>query len=90
MVRGDTKDRKGDKENNLASYAVDAHNKNYEFWKRDSLAVHLFSKEITYQKLDYGKDTASEVFLKISRNPFAVTILILGNSICFTLLKCAS
>lgn len=42
-----------DKNNSLASYAVDAQNKSFEFWKRDSLAVHLFSKEIAYQKLDY-------------------------------------
>jgi REP element-mobilizing transposase RayT len=35
---------KTDKENHLASYAVDAHNKNYEFWKRNSLAVHLLAK----------------------------------------------
>jgi len=44
---------KVDKEDGLASYTVDAHNKNCEFWKRDSLAVHFFSKEIAYQKLDY-------------------------------------
>ena len=44
---------KSDKGNSLGSDAVDAHNKNYEFWKRDSLAVHLFSKVVAYQKLDY-------------------------------------
>ena len=37
---------KTDKGNSPASFAVNAHNKDYEFWKRDSLAVHLFSKEI--------------------------------------------
>ncbi len=44
---------KSDKGNSLGSYAVDANNKNYEFWKRDSLAVHLFSKVVACQKLDY-------------------------------------
>jgi REP element-mobilizing transposase RayT len=44
---------KTDKDNNLAFYAVNAHNKNFEFWQRDSLAVHLFTKEVAYQKLDY-------------------------------------
>ncbi|MBS1665868.1 MAG: transposase [Bacteroidetes bacterium] len=39
--------------NVLQSYAVDAHNKKYEFWQRDSLAVHLFTKEVAFQKLDY-------------------------------------
>jgi len=39
--------------NSLKDYAVDAHNKKYEFWQRDSLAVHLFTREVAYQKLDY-------------------------------------
>jgi len=43
---------KSDKANSLGSYMVDAHNKIIEFWKRDSLAVHLFSKVVAYQKLD--------------------------------------
>lgn len=25
----------------------------YEFWQRDSLAVHLYNPDIAYQKLDY-------------------------------------
>ena len=37
----------------LSIYEVDAHNKLYEFWQRDSLAVHLYTKEVAYQKLDY-------------------------------------
>ena len=37
----------------LANYAIDAHNKNYEFWQRDPLAIKLFSKEMAFQKLDY-------------------------------------
>ena len=39
--------------NRLASYSVDAANKEYEFWKRDSLAVYLYTKEVAYRKLDY-------------------------------------
>ena len=39
--------------NRLTSYQVDAANKKYEFWQRDSLAVHLYTKEVAYQKLDY-------------------------------------
>jgi len=42
-----------DKDNDLASYAVTASNKSYEFWQRDPLAVHLYTKEVAYQKLDY-------------------------------------
>ncbi len=42
------------KENNeLNNYAVNAANKQYEFWQRDSLAIHLYDEGIAYQKLDY-------------------------------------
>jgi REP element-mobilizing transposase RayT len=37
----------------LSAYAVDAKNKKYEFWQRDSLAVHLYTSEVAYQKLEY-------------------------------------
>ena len=37
----------------LIKYSVSASNKEYEFWKRDSLAIHLFSQDIAFQKLDY-------------------------------------
>ena len=40
-------------ENALNLYAVHAANKKYEFWQRDSLAIHLYDQEIAYQKLDY-------------------------------------
>jgi REP element-mobilizing transposase RayT len=60
---------KGDKESNLASYAVDAHNKNYEFWKGDSLAVHLFSKEIAYQKLDYTHHNPCTEYWQLAKKP---------------------
>ncbi len=37
----------------LSSYAVATNNKDYEFWQRDSLAVHLYTQDVAYQKLDY-------------------------------------
>ena len=37
----------------LEDYAVEAHNKKYEFWQRNSLAVSLYTREVAYQKLDY-------------------------------------
>jgi REP element-mobilizing transposase RayT len=37
----------------LSLYAVDASNKLYEFWQRDSLAIHLLSREMALQKLNY-------------------------------------
>jgi REP element-mobilizing transposase RayT len=42
-----------DDANALRNYAIEAPNKIYEFWKRDSLAVHLYTPDIAYQKLDY-------------------------------------
>ena len=43
------------KDNNMSitAYAVDVHNKSYEFWQRDSLAVYLYTKEVAFQKLNY-------------------------------------
>jgi REP element-mobilizing transposase RayT len=46
--------------NKLLSYQVNASNKKYEFWQRDPLAIHLYSKKVAFQKLDY-----------IHRNPLA-------------------
>ncbi len=40
----------GDK---LTPYAVNADNKKYEFWQRDSLAIPLFTKKVALQKLKY-------------------------------------
>jgi putative transposase len=44
----------------LEQFRVNASNKQFEFWKRDSLAIHLYSPEVAYQKLEY-----------IHRNPLA-------------------
>lgn len=40
-------------EESLSGYKVDAANKQYEFWQRDSLAIPLHTKEVAFQKLDY-------------------------------------
>ena len=37
----------------LSKYAADAHNKKYTFWQGDSLAVHLYSRQVMLQKLNY-------------------------------------
>ena len=37
----------------LSKYAVNAHNKEYEFWQRDPLAIHLYSRHVMMQKLNY-------------------------------------
>jgi REP element-mobilizing transposase RayT len=38
---------------NLASFYVDAANKEFEFWQRDSLAVRLYTRNVAFQKLHY-------------------------------------
>ncbi|RTL59378.1 MAG: transposase [Sphingobacteriales bacterium] len=53
----------------LADYAVDAHNKQYEFWQRDSLAVLLYSKEVTYQKLDYIHGNPLKEHWQLAKEP---------------------
>ena len=37
----------------LANYTVNAQNKKYEFWQRDSLAIELYSPNVAFQKLTY-------------------------------------
>ncbi len=37
----------------LSAYKVEAANKKYEFWQRDSLAIPLFTKKVAIQKLNY-------------------------------------
>ena len=39
--------------NELMNYYTNAVNKNHEFWRRDPVAIHLYSPEVAYQKLDY-------------------------------------
>jgi putative transposase len=37
----------------LEKFVVTAPNKKYEFWQRDSLAIHLYSRKVMLQKLNY-------------------------------------
>ncbi len=60
---------KKDEDNSLAAFAVNAHNKKYEFWKRDSLAIHLFSQEIAYQKLDYTHYNPCTEYWQLAKEP---------------------
>ncbi len=42
--------------NKLSKYWVDANNKDFEFWQRDPMAIHLFTTDVAYQKMDYIHD----------------------------------
>jgi putative transposase len=44
---------KQDPNSDLEKYAVVARNKKYEFWQRDPLAIHLYTRPVAYQKMDY-------------------------------------
>ncbi len=37
----------------LSRFYVDASNKQFEFWQRDSLGIELYSPNVIHQKLDY-------------------------------------
>ena len=53
----------------LALYAIDAHNKKHEFWQRDTLAVHLYTKEVAFQKLDYLHNNSTAVHWQLVKDP---------------------
>ncbi len=42
-----------EKDNNLDDYKVNAIDRNYNFWQRDSLNIELFSASVFHQKLNY-------------------------------------
>ena len=53
----------------LDSYMVDASNKKYEFWQRDSLAIPLFSREVALQKLNYIHNNPVSEYWQLSDEP---------------------
>jgi len=56
-------------EDRLNDYAVEAPNKEYEFWQRDSLAVQLFTREVAYQKLDYTHYNPVQEHWQLTKDP---------------------
>jgi len=42
-----------EKDNNLKAYEVNAIDRKYNFWQRDSLNIELFTAEVFNQKLNY-------------------------------------
>ncbi|WP_300597177.1 transposase [Niabella sp.] len=53
----------------LSSYKVSAINKQYEFWQRDPLAIHLYTKKVAYQKLDYIHYNPCQAHWKLVTDP---------------------
>jgi len=53
----------------LLFYRVEADNKNHEFWQRDSLAIHLYSRKVAFQKLDYIHYNPLAKHWKLTKDP---------------------
>jgi putative transposase len=53
----------------LAKYAVMANNKRYEFWQRDSLAIHLYTRAVAMQKLRYLHNNPIAPHWQLSTTP---------------------
>jgi REP element-mobilizing transposase RayT len=53
----------------LENFKVDKANKSYEFWKRDSLGIELFTPKIIYQKLDYIHNNPCRKKWMLSNDP---------------------
>ena len=58
-----------DHSESLKSFAVDAANKDYEFWQRDSLAIDIYTKKVAYQKLDYIHDNPLATHWQLAKEP---------------------
>jgi REP element-mobilizing transposase RayT len=56
-------------EGKLVAYKVDAENKNYEFWQRDSLAIPLFTREVAMQKLTYIHNNPLKEHWNLAKDP---------------------
>jgi REP element-mobilizing transposase RayT len=53
----------------LSKFKVTAINKEYEFWQRDPLAVHLYSENVAYQKLEYIHNNPLAEHWNLAKDP---------------------
>ena len=53
----------------LSKYYTLAANKSYEFWQRDPLAIHLYSPNVAYQKLDYLHNNPITEYWQLANEP---------------------
>jgi len=56
-------------EGKLHRYKVDAENKNYEFWQRDALAIHLYTPKVAFQKRVYIHNNPLEESWQLTKVP---------------------
>jgi len=53
----------------LDKFKVNAANKDYEFWQRDSLAVPLFTRKVALQKLNYIHNNPLAEHWQLAKHP---------------------
>lgn len=53
----------------LSKNAGNAHNRKYEFWQRDSLAIHLYTIHVLLQKLNYIPLNSLPIHPNFANNP---------------------
>jgi REP element-mobilizing transposase RayT len=56
-------------EGKLSLYKVGAVNKKHEFWQRDSLAIHLYSRDVAFQKLKYIHNNPLAEHWQLAKDP---------------------
>lgn len=53
----------------LNPFRVNALNKHHEFWQPDQLAIHLFSSQVAYQKLNYIHNNPLAKHWNLAKSP---------------------
>ncbi len=53
----------------LEKFSVNAPNKEYEFWQRDSLAIDIYTRFVAFQKLDYLHNNPLAIHWKLAKEP---------------------
>ncbi|MFV0604447.1 MAG: transposase, partial [Niabella sp.] len=53
----------------LNLYKTNVANKQHEFWQRDSLAIHLYSREVAFQKLKYIHNNPLAEHWQLAKHP---------------------
>jgi putative transposase len=56
-------------QNELTNYYSNSINKDHEFWQRDPLAIHLYTPEVAYQKLDYLHNNPCTEYWQLAAKP---------------------
>jgi putative transposase len=55
--------------NKLQAYRTTAENKDHEFWQRDPLAIHLYSRNVAFQKLAYIHSNPMAKHWELAKDP---------------------